>query len=913
MVTVDLPDGAAFDCDDAGCPDGAAPGACGDGVTAGVETCDDGNLVGGDGCSPSCQIEACGNGTVDVGEECDPPGVGDCSSMCRRAQSLCGNGIVEADEGEQCDDGNMAKGDGCRNCRTECGDGLLDRDIGEECEPEYTPKENGVSTTCTTDCRLKPFCGDGKVNNPGEECEPVDGLTCAGECKRVTGLPDAGSCVPLADADAGAPGVTENSVPNPGFTADLAGWTASAAVTATHVADQGATAPGAARVTFRAAAGPALTVDGIQRCVTVPAGVLYDLEAQYLNPPGQPAGTKAYPVILLYANTTCSGRATIGGAGALAPVTDTGQWLPYKLTVDAGRAGPPGTTASISIKLGVVVPAGQSGTVLWDDVSLRPAAIDPNCGNCRLDPGETCDDGNRVRGDGCGPRCRLERDCGNGILDPGEECDDGEVTFTGSGMCTPMCTRKTTCDQCAIGMCRAPVDACLELDGLAQAGRGKGQSRAVLCGRLRACIHRSGCNGSTAISGRPTLSGQPGVFMENCYCGTAGAACLMPGLADGSCRAEIEAALETDQPTVLLQRVGGADSAYPVFAALADLLLCEKNSCASQCVAAPLCGNGVMQERTAEFARTFQLEVGGKKEMCLDALTPSKKGCAFEECDGQLMCDENCFNLRCGNGLKQTGEDCDDGNTTAGDGCDDNCKAEYECGDSMVATQFGEQCDPPNTGPLCSMAEFAANPTSCGCGPTCDYKVCGNSILQEGEECDPPNGATCGPDCKFAGLGECIDCLLLNTKGACEAPLFLNGDPDVPGFEMGCLDDSRCFKLLQCQTNTKCATDVTPAACFCGLTSQDIDQCESPDFQAKGPCKVEIEAAFSAQFGVASPSNKTVVDRLFDPVPPGLPPALFFANSLIDCISFDFAGELRTSGVPEATIQKCVVACRGPQ
>src|SRR4051794_37027387 len=30
------------------------------------------------------------------------------------------------------------------------------------------------------------------------------------------------------------------------------------------------------------------------------------------------------------------------------------------------------------------------------------------CGDGELDPGETCDDGNRVGGDGCSPRCRPE-------------------------------------------------------------------------------------------------------------------------------------------------------------------------------------------------------------------------------------------------------------------------------------------------------------------------------------------------------------------------------------------------------------------------------------------------------------------------------------------------------------------------
>jgi cysteine-rich repeat protein len=61
------------------------------------------------------------------------------------------------------------------------------------------------------------------------------------------------------------------------------------------------------------------------------------------------------------------------------------------------------------------------------------------CGNSRLDPGEECDDGNAVSGDGCSSTCQLECDfgcdlppmpvavCGNGMLTANEACDDGNI------------------------------------------------------------------------------------------------------------------------------------------------------------------------------------------------------------------------------------------------------------------------------------------------------------------------------------------------------------------------------------------------------------------------------------------------------------------------------------------------------
>ncbi len=51
----------------------------------------------------------------------------------------------------------------------------------------------------------------------------------------------------------------------------------------------------------------------------------------------------------------------------------------------------------------------------------------------------------------------------------------------------------------------------------------------------------------------------------------------------------------------------------------------------------------------------------------------------------------------CGNNLVETGEECDDGNTTPGDGCDENCQFEGVCGDGNV--DGGEGCDDGNTTP----------------------------------------------------------------------------------------------------------------------------------------------------------------------------------------------------------------------
>jgi cysteine-rich repeat protein len=60
------------------------------------------------------------------------------------------------------------------------------------------------------------------------------------------------------------------------------------------------------------------------------------------------------------------------------------------------------------------------------------------CGNGAPDPGEGCDDGNTISGDGCDENCTPTA-CGNGVATAGEQCDgsDGGSCLNG---CQPDCT-----------------------------------------------------------------------------------------------------------------------------------------------------------------------------------------------------------------------------------------------------------------------------------------------------------------------------------------------------------------------------------------------------------------------------------------------------------------------------------------
>ncbi len=142
---------------------------CGDGFRAGNEVCDDGNLENGDGCSSRCLLED--------GQPCMASGVcesGTCSPSTNTCTSpdACGNGAL--DEGEQCDDGNTANGDGCSaTCAIEAGHGCT-----------------GIPSVCTV------TCGDG-IKADSEACD--DGNTSDGDGCSATCAIEAGFACQTAD------------------------------------------------------------------------------------------------------------------------------------------------------------------------------------------------------------------------------------------------------------------------------------------------------------------------------------------------------------------------------------------------------------------------------------------------------------------------------------------------------------------------------------------------------------------------------------------------------------------------------------------------------------------------------------------------------------------------------------------
>jgi len=142
---------------------------------------------------------------------------------------------------------------------------------------------------------------------------------------------------------------------------------------------------------------------------------------------------------------------------------------------------------------------------------------------------------------------------------------------------------------------------------------------------------------------------------------------------------------------------------------------------------------------------------------CGNGIVDSNEQCDDGNTNTNDACTNTCKINVCGDGVLNTGvEQCDDGNTNNNDSCTNACKANV-CGDGVVNTGV-EQCDDGNTS------------NTDACTNACKNAACGDGFIHGStEECDDGNGvdtddctnacavARCGDGIIHAGVEECDD------------------------------------------------------------------------------------------------------------------------------------------------------------
>lgn len=272
------------------------------------------------------------------------------------------------------------------------------------------------------------------------------------------------------------------------------------------------------------------------------------------------------------------------------------------------------------------------------------------CGDGEVDPGETCDDGNAVGGDGCPANCVSER-CGDGELDlgDGEECDDGNAVED---------------DECT-NACRLPACG----DGVLNAGEGCDDGDDDDSDECPGSCQPSSCGDSYVREGEELCddgadNGGYGLCSLDCTrvreCGDM-ITDPEEGCDDGN---EIDG---DGCDSCVLGSCGNnvKDPGEPCD----DGNKVDDDECTNKCQL-PACGDGVVQPL--------------HKEECDDGNGVNTDSCLA-----------NCLVATCGDGFIHGGlEECDDSNNVDGDGCSSICAFEENdlCGNGQVDPD--EECDP---------------------------------------------------------------------------------------------------------------------------------------------------------------------------------------------------------------------------
>ncbi len=489
------------------------------------------------------------------------------------------------------------------------------------------------------------------------------------------------------------------------------------------------------------------------------------------------------------------------------------------------------------------------------------------CGNGMLDGSEECDDSNLIDGDGCNMSCQVER-CGNMRVDAGEDCDDAntddndgcraDCTFTcsadaecddadvcnGSETCADPGTATSGCTagtppgdgaSCGMGLiCNA--GGCVAIacgDSIVSApeacdvgntidGDGCDNDCTFTCSAAGDCDDMNPCNGTETCSMAGSTMSRCGAgmpAMDGTSCG-GGRICRMGACTTAGCGDGVRTGMEQCDDGNMTNGDGcDADCTWT----------CTTATVATDCGDGNVC-NGT---ETCTGSGTLMSRCG--------AGTPPAAGSSCGA--GQICVMGACVARRCGDGFVTAPEQCDDGNTMNGDGCDADCT--WTCTAATATADCGD-------GNLCNGAEVC---TSGGtlmsrCGPgmsAMDGTTCDRDMMPATRDICRMGmclASRCGDGYRDAGAmpaEQCDDGNTMNGDG-CSATCTVEricGDGVVDPGEMcddggGCLDTFECMAAPDCSYMRVC----TPAR-LCDGGSNDLNTCAvAADCPGGGTCRV---------------------------------------------------------------------------
>ena len=438
----------------------------------------------------------------------------------------------------------------------------------------------------------------------------------------------------------------------------------------------------------------------------------------------------------------------------------TGEWTHFAVATDAAGTRLYVNGELVAQNTTFVNNTATAGTQLGIGVASAPSGADPN-----TDPniGYFAGDLDDVRiynraltprelqslAAGAGPPgwTDCQQSCGNGLLDPGEQCDDGNA-IAGDG-CSPTCLVGPGCFQFPL------------------AGLDTFETAAVVTVQISETLTELvALSGPTVVErGDPTDpgDGRREVPTEIVSMDLSGTSAILGNLN------VLESAARHSAGQIKAQGPSAdfpADSFFDVFFEIETTLpapfdrLYNLNPLRMRQVLDCIPPLGVIYQPPPGVQRIPLFDTAGNQVATLvhaqhEVITPF---CGdgvqdpWEDCDdGNTVdcdgCDRNCKLPACGNGIRCAPEECDGSDDAACPGkCDASCTCAV-CGDN-VAQGPAETCDGTDDENCPGHCPPPGDPNECRCAP-----VCGDNVVQSPEECDGTAVAACpaGP-----GTVECL-------------------------------------------------------------------------------------------------------------------------------------------------------------